>query len=618
MRWRILATMSVLAILCGSVDAILAERNFQRKIVWEGNIGTPVEVDADAHMVEYMNADGSDIRINAGGSDVPFMLIINASADIAHKGNISDVSSEARPKGYVRYQSKKLLDGEYETRDKSMYMCDPVTDPENCWFIVDLGESRYSDSVKIWSSEKEYTWTHIRVEGSDDGKVWGIIKPKTRYPFSKIRTVSYPPTANRHLKFTLWHTQALQIGEIEVHGGANAKMIFLPRTQTDHMVFYGYPHAKAPNHEIGHIFSDKSINTASLGQVMVNPGYLGDFDNDGFGNSEDFCPYTPELRQTDTDGDGIGDACDNCPQNDNAGQADGDHDGIGDICDNCKGVYNPDQYDDDVDGTGYDCDDNDGDKVGNLQDNCPLNPNRDQMDKDNNGVGDICEDFDGDGISQATDNCISRVNPSQSDVDGDGIGDVCDNCPDIANPSQVDSDFDGSGDECEDIDGDSVVDSIDNCIRISNRLQTDSDADSIGDACDNCPSMRNPAQLDGDGNGVGYICDDFDSDGIINSRDNCESGHNPDQADRNNDGIGDACDDADRDGVTDYDDNCPKKANRDQRDDDKDGIGDACDDVDDRISEENFILYLAMGILIVGLLILGLRLGQKEIPKDSP
>ncbi|MDE0929435.1 MAG: S8 family serine peptidase [Halioglobus sp.] len=57
-----------------------------------------------------------------------------------------------------------------------------------------------------------------------------------------------------------------------------------------------------------------------------------DLDGDGFTDSADNCPSTPNTDQLDADGDGSGDACDNCPLIANTDQLDTDGDGRGNAC----------------------------------------------------------------------------------------------------------------------------------------------------------------------------------------------------------------------------------------------------------------------------------------------
>jgi len=62
-------------------------------------------------------------------------------------------------------------------------------------------------------------------------------------------------------------------------------------------------------------------------------GSSGDWDEDGFSDTSDNCPYVHNSDQKDSDGDGRGDVCDNCSSISNPDQADTDTDGIGNECD---------------------------------------------------------------------------------------------------------------------------------------------------------------------------------------------------------------------------------------------------------------------------------------------
>jgi hypothetical protein len=208
-----------------------------------------------------------------------------------------------------------------------------------------------------------------------------------------------------------------------------------------------------------------------------------DWDDDGFADDEDNCPFATNITQSDLDEDGSGDPCDNCPNHTNIFQRDYDADGIGDICDN----------------------DLDGDGVLNIHDDCfamedeipsdAYDPQ--QRDLDGDGVGDACDpDADGDGLDNLDDDCPLDDGEGECnrDSDLDGVPDYdlegaetlpLDNCPYVENEDQSDLDDDGVGDACDpDTDGDDVPDSADNCPLVHNRGQEDWDRDGVGEACD--------------------------------------------------------------------------------------------------------------------------------------
>jgi len=230
------------------------------------------------------------------------------------------------------------------------------------------------------------------------------------------------------------------------------------------------------------------------GSILINRTDRGDtyqfsddYDDDGFEDDFDNCPFASNPLQGDSDGDGVGDACDNCLAAANLMQLDADGDGVGDSCDAdadndgvpndidvCRLIADPAQLDSDSDGMGNACDnDDDNDLKLDGEDNCPLFYNPDQVIPPNGP--EVCDvDSDTDGRPDSIDNCVGTSNFEQADLDGDGIGDACDG----------------------DIDGDLVSNLQDNCPRHRDESLLDGDRDGVGDACDDnyCFVIRGPGE----------------------------------------------------------------------------------------------------------------------------
>lgn len=593
---------------------------YYKKIILLQSINEPAIVKLDNQILNYMNPDGSDLRITENDKEVSLKTVITSVEELAHKSKILAVSSTRQDFRGISFGQNKIIDGDYTNKDNGYFQIDSLKDPGYAWFIVEFQDIVLTDKAKIWNLNGDYTWTDVQIEGSNDNSNWNIIKSKTKYDVFDVRTITYPPVEFKYLRFTFWHTQSLVVNEIEIYGASSGKTIFFAKSGNEYKIHYGNKQASFPSYDISLLYTKKTTPILQLGQQQLNDNYKIDSDNDGI--TKDNCPTVSNFDQKDTDGDDIGDVCDNCLNQANADQKDSDNDEVGDTCDNCLSNYNQDQYDDNLNGLGYVCDDNDGDGVINTLDNCLSVNNPEQNDKDRNGIGDACEDTDNDGVPNSQDNCIYKGNADQKDSDKDGIGDICDNCIIGTNSDQLDKNSNGIGDVCEDDDTDGVPNYKDNCNK-NNPNQKDSDGDGIGDVCDNCLEIKNPEQSDSDSNNIGDICDDSDKDGIINAKDNCPDVHNTKQEDKNNNRIGDACEDYDSDGVLNFEDNCPYASNSKQyigndykqQDIDNDKIGDACDNKDNRLTENKSLIWSVIigTILVVG--ILAWRLSKKPIKK---
>lgn len=461
----------------------------------------PVRLVLNPALLANALLDGADFRITEDGTEVPFKLSLEPTAEQSRPINKLIASSTRPDFRSVTYITSNMNDDDTSTT----YQADATIDGDVTWIIADLGSSLLSTKAHFTMLDPTGRFDEVHVEGSDDKIVWIPLKKKAK----SGATVSYAPSSFRYVRFTLWHDGNLVVNELELFGESSGWLIFAASPGSVYNLYYGNTQTSMPTYNLDSLYTIATTPLVYTLGEQTNPAF--NVDSDGDSIADDNCPSLANIDQRDSDNDGLGDACDNCPATSNRNQNDRDYDGVGDACDNCASHYNPNQYDDNFNGIGWVCDDLDGDGILNDVDNCPAGRNRDQQDVDRDGVGDVCEDNDGDGVANYADNCPAAANPDQANADKDSVGNACDNCPDVRNDDQSDSNNNGLGDRCEDGDGDGLTDVADNCPGLANADQVDWDQDGLGDACDNCPEHKNANQRDIDSDGIGDACDDKES-----------------------------------------------------------------------------------------------------------
>jgi hypothetical protein len=395
------------------------------------------------------------------------------------------------------------------------------------------------------------------------------------------------------------------VDQIEAPGAVSDFCTYLQSTT----ILYGTTKAGGAYGDAGGAVSQ--INPAAGKGILMTDTHLDrtysqserDYDNDGWENDMDPCPYIANPLWDPRV------ACSPGPPPTKPGDV--DCDGLPDVCDPFPAVHDPDE-------------DEDNDGYNNQQDICPQvadgpAPGQNQIDSDSvvenadkgpkpDSIGDACDDSDNDGLENG-----STVAPGTQDTGNcrDGIDNDGDTLPDMRDPqcllwtdkaeiaalrtqAQIFGTNPGTGlyfhalpwaPVCVgaglDGDGDTYCDSLE-CIggypacpggglgSDPANINSTPESYAIDVAITGVGANVNPAltalqscsdTVDNDGNAgadaldPGCTCNtanDTDCDGVPNAGDNCPAVWNPEQTDNDGDGQGDVCDtDDDADGFTD-------------------------------------------------------------------
>jgi len=219
------------------------------------------------------------------------------------------------------------------------------------WALIDLGETRSLNQLKIFTPETGMTLKYIEILGGEN--VDDLKSIFSKRAFETISDFSSP--AVRYIKVFFWGTN-IKIDDIRITASARAKVYLNTVKQKNYKVLYGGTKVDLVRYKSRIGKEENAPLIATLSKEKANPLAPKDFDEDGYDTENDNCPFIPNPSQKDKDGDRIGDACDNAKEVKNSRQIDTDRDGVGDIIDNCKFDPNTDQKNADGDQFGDVCD----------------------------------------------------------------------------------------------------------------------------------------------------------------------------------------------------------------------------------------------------------------------
>ncbi len=318
----------------------LKEFPFQRDVVFSSPGKT--EIVLEEAVLNEINAKFSNFDIfDKNNEEVPFSLFFQDFSTLKN-AKVIDISSQKES------ISQYLIDGDVFTT----FRFDEKIDGKNpSWALIDLGEMRPVNQLKIFTPEIGMTIRYIEILG---GKTKENLKSiSSKRPFETISDFSSPTI--RFVKVLLWGTN-VKIDDIRITASARAKIYLETVQQKKYKVLYGGSKVDLIRYKKRITKEASSSFVATLSKQKPNVIAPKDFDDDGVNNENDNCPLDSNPSQKDSDRDRIGDACDNAKDIKNSRQIDTDRDSIGDIIDNCKFDANTDQKNVDGDQFGDVCD----------------------------------------------------------------------------------------------------------------------------------------------------------------------------------------------------------------------------------------------------------------------
>jgi hypothetical protein len=242
----------------------------------------------------------------------------------------------------TRGNVNRLIDDKSET----FVEFEPVAEISE--FVVSYAEPITTTSFNYSYGPNVLQSQFLQIELIEDGK--------TKQLYDKVYNVggyaSFPEITGKEFKITFYHTNRLQLSEINFDYPASiskssSRVEWLGEPSNNYKLFTN-PDRFVPNHYDVNLYRATDIpQLATLGNNSPNSIYT----------------------EQDRDEDGVPDIKDNCPDYSNKEQIDLDKNNLADICE-----------------------DRDLDGVAGFADNCPTQANTNQSDKDNDKIGDECDD----------------------------------------------------------------------------------------------------------------------------------------------------------------------------------------------------------------------------------
>ncbi len=319
---------------------VLQDFPFQKNVIV--SLPGSTEILLDETILREVNERFSNLDIFDGDNEeVPFSLFFK---DFSRLKNAKVIQTSSQKEGLTQY----LIDGDIFT---TFRFDEKVDGKDPSWALIDLGETRPINQLKVFTPEVGMKIRYIEILGGqtkDDLKsIFSKRSFETKSDFS-----SFPV---RFIKVMFWGTN-VKIDDIRITASARAKIYFDAEKQKNYKILYGGTKVDLIRYQERISKETNTAIPAILSRQKPNPLAPKDFDDDGFDNENDNCPFISNPSQKDKDGDRIGDKCDNAPKSKNSRQIDIDRDGVGDIIDNCKFDPNPDQKNVDGDEFGDVCD----------------------------------------------------------------------------------------------------------------------------------------------------------------------------------------------------------------------------------------------------------------------